>query len=95
VGNAVQEVSQCQCKLQKLLCLNQWKRTVLLIVIYGKQQKDVDSVKREILKACDDSIVVKKISGEYSELIGQLNQQQVDLVIVIVSIACIDITSGA
>jgi hypothetical protein len=53
------------------------EKNSITYVIYGKQQKDVDCVKREILKACDDSIVVKKIAGEYSELIGQLNQQQV------------------
>lgn len=53
------------------------KKNSITYVIYGKQRKDVDSVKREILKGCDDSVVVKKISAEYSELIGQLNQQQV------------------
>jgi hypothetical protein len=53
------------------------KKNSITYVIYGKQQKDVDSVKREILEAYDNSIVVKEIADEYSELIGQLNQQQV------------------
>lgn len=53
------------------------KKNSITYVIYGKQQQDVDSVKREILKGCHDNIVIKKIADKYSELIGQLNQQQV------------------